>query len=377
MLLIFVGAAIFSTVALFTRQPMLVVYLVVGCLLGPHVFDLVSDAEVLSELGEMGIIFLLFIVGLELPPIKLKKVLGRSAVAVLVSSLVFFAIGFTIGKVLSYSLQECIVLGIAGIFSSTVLAVKLLPTTILHHRHIGEIVIGLLLLQDVVAILALLYLATNSGEEAQSAWVLPVIALPIFISIAYVGSKYVVWPLLRKFDVFTEFTFVLFIGWCLGLAGLAYFCGLTLEIGAFIAGVALANSRAAQSVAQTLEPLRDFFIILFFFYVGSSIDPAILWEVSAYVVILSLLLVVAKPLVFHMLLKWQGESSKTSWEVGFRMGQCSEFSLLIAYVAVELLSAQLTHVILGTTVLTMLISTYLVVFRYPSPIAPIDRLRVS
>lgn len=377
MLLIFVGAATFATFALFTRQPMIVVYLVVGCLLGPHVFNLVSDAEVLSELGEMGIIFLLFIVGLELPPIKLKKVLGRSAIAVLASSLVFFSIGFAAGKLLSYNLQECIVLGIAGLFSSTVLAVKLLPTTILHHRHIGEIVIGLLLLQDVLAIMALLYLATNSGGAEQANWVLPVIALPVFIAIAYLGSKFIVWPLLRKFDVFTEFTFVLFIGWCLGLAGLAYYGGLTLEIGAFIAGVALANSQSAQSVAQTLEPLRDFFIILFFFYVGSSIDPAILWEVAGYVVILSVLLIVAKPLVFHALMKWQGESPKTSWEVGFRMGQCSEFSLLIAYISIEFLSDQSMHVILGTTVLTMILSTYLVVFRYPSPIAPFDRLRVS
>lgn len=375
--LIFVAAAIVATLALFSRQPMIVVYIVVGCVIGPHGLHLIDDAELLSDLGELGIIFLLFIVGLELPPNKLTRVLGHSAVAVAATSVLFFAICFGAGLLFGFSTQECVVLGLTGIFSSTVLAVRLLPTTILHHRHIGEIVIGLLLLQDVLAILAILYLATSANDISQANWLRPAIGLPVLLATAYIGSKFIVWPLLRKFDVFTEFTFVLFIGWCLGLAGIAYFSGLTLEIGAFVAGVALANSQVAQGVAQTLEPLRDFFIILFFFFVGASIDPKILWSVSGYVIALSVVLIAVKPVVFKYLMQWQGEPSKTGWEVGFRMGQCSEFSLLVAYVAVELMTPQAMHVVLGTTVLTMILSTYLVVFRYPNPISPFERLRVS
>ena len=153
--------------------------------------------------------------------------------------------------------------------------------------------------------------------------------------------------------------------------------GLPVEIGAFIAGVVLANSPASQGIAQTLEPLRDFFLVLFFFYVGASVDPRMLWDVALQVALLALVLIALKPVVFRYLIASQGETKATSWEVGIRLGQCSEFSLLVLYLAATQMSDTSMLVVLGATVLTILVSSYIVVFKYKNPLALSDRLRVD
>ena len=166
-------------------------------------------------------------------------------------------------------------------------------------------------------------------------------------------------------------------GWCLGIASAAHFAGLSFEIGAFVAGVSLATSPIAQYIAESLRPLRDFFLVLFFFSVGAELNIALLLEVFFPTLLLALALVAIKPSVFAILLKWQGEAGATAWEVGYRLGQASEFSLLVSYVAVgaALLSKEAAHVIQGATVITLILSSYAVIFRYPSPIAISAKLR--
>lgn len=377
MLLIFVACAVLASLALFCRQPLIVVYIVVGCVLGPHGLQWVTDHQALSDLGHIGIIFLLFIVGLDLPPQKIKNVLRQSIVTVVASTAIFFAVGATIGMLFGFTILEAAITGIAVVFSSTIVGIKLLPNTVLHHRHIGEIVIGLLLLQDLLAVFALLYMKGLEGSFTWHSWLVASLGLPGLVAVAYFGAKYLFWPLLRRFDVFTEFTFLLFLGWCMGVAWLAHLLGMPVEVGAFLAGVVLANSQAAQGIAQTLEPLRDFFLVLFFFYVGASVDPRLLWELIWQVLVLGMLFVVLKPIVFRYLIGWQGESSETSWEIGSRLGQCSEFSLLVLYLAATQMSESSMLIVLGATVLTILISSYVVVFKFKNPIAISDRLRVD
>jgi len=151
---IFAGAAVLATFALYTRQPMLVAYIVLGCLLGPFGGAYVSDPKLLSEIAEFGIIFLLFLVGLNLQPSKLKNMVGESLLTALGTTLAFFLIGFGVMAAFGFSMVEAAVTGIAASFSSTILGIKLLPTTALHHRHIGEMVVSLLLIQDLLAILS-------------------------------------------------------------------------------------------------------------------------------------------------------------------------------------------------------------------------------
>ena len=377
--LIFAGAALLATLALFGRQPLLVAYIAIGCLLGPHGLALVTDAVHLSEIAEIGIIFLLFLVGLDLQPSKLHNMVMKSLLTALLSSIAFFAVGFSVMLAFGFEFREAVVTGVAVTFSSTILGIKLLPTTVLHHRHVGEIVVSLLLIQDFIAIVALLFasgygdsldsLVSNLGTIA--------IALPLLSAGAWLTVRFLILPLLKRFDVFHEFTFLLAIGWCLGFASLAEATGLSLAIGAFIAGVALATSPIALYIAESLRPLRDFFLVLFFFTVGAALDVRLLIEVALPTGLLAALLMLIKPGVFSALLRWQGESPATGWEVGYRLGQASEFSLLVSYVAITagLLGKEAAHVVQGATVLTLVVSSYLVIFRYPSPIAVRAELR--
>ena len=373
--LIFVGAALFASLALFARQPLIIVYIVLGCLMGPYVLNWAGDPHLLYEIGEIGIIFLLFLVGLDLPPNKLRNVLASSIVSAVASSIVFFVIGFSVLYAFGFSTVESIIAGIAMMFSSTILGVKLLPTTVLHHRHIGEIVISLLLIQDLFAIVALLILNMMNKDAAIEHWLVTAASLPLVGIVATVGVRYGIKPLLQKFDVYSEFIFLLSIGWCLGIASLAYASGLTLEIGAFIAGVAMANLSVSQYIANALRPLRDFFLVLFFFSVGAGINPLILIKLAVPTFVLAVILIFAKPAVFQILLRTQGENRNTAKEVSIRLGQASEFSLLIVYLTVGLLTIEASHVIQGATIITLLASTYLVVFRYPNPIAVSPELR--
>jgi len=377
--LIFTGAAVLATVALYTRQPVLVAYILVGCLLGPHGFKLVSDPRLLSEIAQFGIIFLLFLVGLDLPPNKLRHMAGKTVLTALGSTGVFFAVGFGVMVAFGFTVIEAVITGIAVTFSSTIIGIKLLPTTVLHHKHIGEIVISLLLIQDLLAITALLILAGYGDVESSALNDLAtvVLALPLVSLTAYVGVRYILLPLIKRFDVFHEYIFLLALGWCLGIASLAEFSGLSLAIGAFIAGVSLATSPISQYIAENLRPLRDFFLVLFFFSVGAGLNISMLMNVLLPTVVLAAALVVVKPGVFAFLLTVQGETKETSREVGYRLGQASEFSLLLSYVAVSaaLLSNEAAHIIQGATVLTLVVSSYLVIFRYPSPIAPSAKLR--
>lgn len=368
---IFTGAAALAALALYTRQPLIVAYIVLGCLVGPHGFALITDDRVLAEVGEIGIMFLLFLVGLDLPPTKLKDMVGESVLTAIASTAVFFGIGFGVMTLFGFTWIEAAITGTACVFSSTILGIKLLPTTALHHRHIGEIVISLLLIQDLIAIIALLVLAgldTQGGVLATTLTV--VVALPVVAAVAYLGVRFGIVPLLTRFDVYQEFTFLLAVGWCLGVASLSHHMYLSWEIGAFVAGVSLANSPIAQYITENLRPLRDFFLVLFFFSVGAAIDPALMLHVWLPTLLLALILVVVKPPVFRALLRWQKESDSVSREVGYRLGQASEFSLLLVFVAgTALISGEAAHVVQGATVLTLLVSSYLVVFRYPSPIA--------
>ena len=377
--LIFSGAAVLAAIALYLRQPLLIAYVAIGCAMGPHALSWVADPTLLAEIAEIGIVFLLFLVGLDLQPSKLRNMVGRSLIVALTTSAIFFALGVAVMKLFGFSWPEAWVTGAAVTFSSTIIGIKLLPTTVLHHRHIGELVVSLLLIQDLLAIITLLILNGFGSVERSVGLSIAVaaIALPAVVLLAVAGVRFAVLPLLRRFDAFHEFIFLLAIGWCLGISWLAHSAGLSLAIGAFVAGVSLANSPIAQYIAESLRPLRDFFLVLFFFSVGAALDMHLLFEVALPTIVLAGVLIAVKPVTFATILRWQRESRETAWEIGNRLGQASEFSLMVSYVATSaaILGTEAAHVLQGATVITLIASTYLVIFRYPSPIAPSAALR--
>lgn len=376
--LIFAGTAILSTVALFTHQSLLVAYIALGALLGPWGLKLVNNSSVIKQTGDIGIIFLLFLLGLDLQPQNLFHSLRKMSLITLYSSIIFFMIGFFVSQLFGYSLQECLLIGIASLFSSTIIGIKLLPTTTLHHQHTGELMISILLLQDIIAIAVLLALEIISDPAGSTYHVALILSsFPVLLIVAYVFQRYVLARLLGRFDQIHEYIFILSIGWCLCMTQLGHFFGLSDEIGAFIAGVALASNPISFYIAESLKPLRDFFLVIFFFTIGASFNFDYLPQVLVPALCLALLLLTLKPVVFKWLLYRSGEVKTVSWEIGVRLGQMSEFSLLVIYLALEtkLLSPLPSYMAEAAIIVTFIVSCYWTVMRYPTPLAATERLR--
>ena len=376
--LIFAGAAVLSTVALITRQSMIVAYMLLGVIMGPWGSQLVADPDAIHNIGSIGIIFLLFLLGLHLPPQKLIGMLKKVSWVGVVSSVVFAAVGYGIAVAFGFSKADCWVVGAAMMFSSTIIGIKLLPTTVLHHQHTGEVMISVLLFQDLLAIVVLLILKVSTVGANLSNEVLMVgVGFPLVLLFAFLVERYVLMWLFRRFSRIKEYMFLVSIAWCLSLAELAMVMGLSDEIGAFIAGVSLAASPISVYIAESLKPVRDFFLILFFFAVGADFNLNYLPTVALPAVLIAVILFVVKPLTYNVLLRNVGESNEVAWEVGARLAQVSEFSLIIAFAAssAHLISPKAQYLIQATTMVSFVLSSYLVVLKYPTPVSMSDRLR--
>ncbi len=376
--LIFTGAALFATLALFARQALPIAYIVLGICIGPYGFKLIDNAMAIEQMAQVGIMFLLFLLGLDLSPQRLLQMLRKATLITLGTSLVFALLSIGVARMFGYTWGECLLIGAAMTFSSTIIGLKLLPTRTLHHQHTGEIIISILLLQDLLAIAILLLIEGLGGRGSSLQGLgLLIVTLPLLLGFAWATSRYVLIPLIRRFDKIREYIFLIAIGWCLCISQVAALLGLSYAIGAFIGGVALATSPISLYIADSLRPLRDFFLVLFFFSLGAGFDLEMLGAVFLPTLVLGALLLGVKPWVFRGFLQWAGERSNIAMEVGVRLGQVSEFSLLIAVLAQqnELISREASYLVQATTILTFIASTYYLVMTYPTPVAISDSLR--
>jgi Kef-type K+ transport system membrane component KefB len=368
--LIYTGAALLSTVALYFRQSLLVAYMVVGVILGPWSLKWVNDSYIVQQIGDVGIIFLLFLLGLHLHPQNLIQMLKKTTLVALISSIIFIGVGYAVAMLAGFSHTEALVIGAAMMFSSTIIGLKLLPSSILNHQHVGELMVSILLMQDLIAIVVLLLLhGATMDSFGLSDFGIIAVSLPALLFFSYYFEKYVLMYLFQRFEKVREYMFLLSIAWCLSMAQLGVVFGLTYEVGAFIAGVSIATSSISIYIAECLKPIRDFCLVLFFFSVGANFNLHFLPQVALPALSLAALLLVLKPVVFKYLLVYVGEQDDTSWEVGFRLGQISEFSLLVAYIAASasLISESASYLIQASTIVTFLASSYLVVYKYQTP----------
>lgn len=378
MFVIFSGAALLSTFAMFTRQSLLVAYMILGAIFGPWGLMYVSDHHSIMQIGEVGIMFLLFLLGLHLEPQKLVHMLSKMTWVAVVSSFIFVLVSYLIVRYFGFSHIEGVVVGASLMFSSTVIGLKLLPTTILHHKHTGEVMIGVLLMQDLLAIIVLLLLHALQDGFSYLETSLVIIAFPAILLGAFLLERFVLVKLMRKFEQIQEYVLLISIGWCLGMSQLSGWIGLSEEIGALIAGVALAsNNEIAKYIAESLKPLRDFFLVMFFFSIGAGFNFDYLDIVRLPAAVLAGVLLVIKPLCYAWLLRWIGEAPKVANEVGLRLGQASEFSLLVAGLAVSfsIISDVASYLVQATTIITFVLSSYAVVLWYPTPMGTSERTR--
>lgn len=376
--LIFVGAAVFATLALVARQSLIIGYIVLGVVLGPSVLGWVTDTNLIQDISSIGIIFLLFLLGLHLSPNKLLDLLKQTTFVTLFSSVCFAVIGWAIAILAGFDMTNSLVIGVSCVFSSTIIGLKLLPTTVLHHKHTGEVIISVLLFQDLIAIVVLIALQAASSEQSVTIEFAKLVVLfPVLIAVVWALKKYVLMMLFKKYDRIQEYVFLLTLAWCLGISEMAYMIGFSHETGAFIAGISVASSPISMFISESLKPLRDFFLVLFFFTLGAGLKLDELGGIWLPAVALGLVMLIAKPIIFRFALRKVSETNKLGWETGFRLGQMSEFSLLIVAVALQsaLIDSATVYFVQLATLVTFIGSSYSVVLRYPTPVAVSDKLR--
>ena len=377
--LIFAGAAIFATAFLYLKQPVILAYIALGIAAGPWGIAVIEQPDHIEKISHVGVILLLYLLGINLKPDRLYHLFSKTAVVTLLTSLIFFVAVTSASLAFGFSFIESIIIGAALMFSSTIISLKLIPTTALHHKHTGEMMTSVLLMQDVIAILLIVMLSGGQGDDVTMTIALLFVKLIVLAVVAYGVVKYVINNLFMRFDSIQEYTFLLALGWGLLGAGVAEAVGLSYEMGAFIAGVAFASSPVSMVIAEQLKPLRDFFLILFFFSIGAQFNILVTQQVLFAGISIALLIVIMKPLVFKQGFQFIGESKSFSMELGARLGQGSEFSLLVSYSALSagLIELRASYLIQMVVIITFILSTYWVVYRYRTPISSSDRNRMD
>ncbi|HBE91042.1 MAG TPA: sodium:proton antiporter [Gammaproteobacteria bacterium] len=374
---IIVGAALLGTVFLYARQPIIIAYIAIGIIIGPSGLGLIRRPESIEQMAHLGVVLLLFIIGLNLQPGKLIKLFSKAIWLTFATSLLFASVSTGFAMLIGLDLASALIFGAAMMFSSTVVGLKLIPTTTLHHKHTGEVMTSVLLLQDILAIIVILFISGEQNQHVLATFVFIIIKLVALWFTAFMGVRYLIIPLLNKFDSVQEYTFVLTLAWCLFWAEAAHLLGLSFETGAFVAGLSIASRNVSLIVAENLKPLREFFLIMFFFAVGAKLDLQMSPGLLLAAMVFGAVLVPLKVWVFKYAFKRSGEKTRLSGELAVRLGQSSEFSLLVAFSALSagLLTPEEMNVIQVATIVTFVISTYWVVLKYPTPISGSPVLR--
>jgi len=371
LVLIFAGASILATIFLYLKQPIILAYISLGMLVGPWGIGLFKDPSHIEHISHLGIILLMFLIGLNLQPQKLYELLKKTALITLATCLIFALPIMLITRLFHFSWSESLIVGLSLMFSSTVVCIKLVPTSSLHHKHIGEIMISILLLQDIIAVGLILFLYNSRETNIHIEVLFLLLKTLVFTGLSYLFVHYGILALFRRFDKIQDYIFLMSLGWCLLSAEVANLLGLSYEIGAFVAGIMLAISPISLFVSEGLKPIREFFLILFFFAIGAQLDFLVTKHVILPGLILVCLILIIKPCVFNAAFRLAGETANLAKELGIRLGQSSEFSLLVAYGAFNAgkIEARTSYLIQLVAISTFIISTYLVVYKYPTPIS--------
>ncbi|MBI5880842.1 cation:proton antiporter, partial [archaeon] len=284
------------------------------------------DHEVIVKLSEIGIAFLLFMVGLELEFKKLKDIGLVSTVAGTVQMVAVFFLGYLAMKLMGFSKMEGIYLGLAVAFSSTMLVVKILSDRLENNTLHGRLIIGILVVQDIFAIVALSYLASTSSAAMGYSFIIKVL---LVLATGVLASKFV-FPKVFEFAATSrELLLSVSLSVCFLFALLFQAIGLSITIGAFVAGVLLANLPYNIEIVGRMRSLRDFFSILFFTSLGLQLVFTGISALLIPLLVLLLLTLLFKPLIIHFILCLLGQHTRTSFLSASSLGQISEFSLIL------------------------------------------------
>tara|TARA_Y100000310_G_scaffold314023_1_gene363020 strand:- start:104 stop:1810 length:1707 start_codon:yes stop_codon:yes gene_type:complete len=348
-------AAVLSYIIRLFKQPLIPAYILTGILIGPLFLGLISDQELIVSLAEIGVAFLIFTAGLEINFRKLKQVGKAASFGGTLQIALLFAIAFFVSTWLGFIDKAPIYIGLVVAFSSTMVVIKLLYDRKEINSLHGRIIIGILLIQDIAAIAALAILTTDLSLNSI------LIALGkalIFVVLAIILSK-AINPVFKRAARSTELLLLVAISFLFMFSIGAVMAQLSLVIGAFLAGVALANSDYKIEIESKIAPIGSFFAVIFFVALGMQLR-LISGNFLVLLLALLLLVIIIKPLVLMFLVRIFGYSKRTSFLTGNSLAQTSEFSLVIATLGYTLghISVELFSTLILLTIVTMSLTTY-------------------
>ncbi|MEP7103634.1 MAG: cation:proton antiporter [Candidatus Dojkabacteria bacterium] len=363
---ILIIASVISILFRYLKQPPIMAYILTGILVAQLTFFSNESKISLEMLSRIGITLLLFVLGLEFKVLELRSVGKVSFITAISHIAIATVVGFIICSVLGFSPVEALFLAFALTFSSTIIIVKLLSDkkdlTSLH----GKIAVGYLLVQDFCAILSLIFLAGFHDGQAPGLDILMIslVKALFLITITIIFSQYVFPKLIHSLSRSSEILFVASLAWAFGMASLVSSSpiGFSIEIGGFLAGLALANSEESTQIISKVKSLRDFFIVLFFVVLGTQLNFSDLDIVIVPALILSVFVLIGTPVTVMIILGLLGYKSRTSFLVGLSVAQISEFSLSLIILGQQLgqVSEKAVGVVTIVAIITFTLSTYLI-----------------
>lgn len=346
------------------KQPLILGYIIAGIILGPSVAGMIKEKELMETLSTLGVTFLLFLVGLELDFRKIREV-GKIAVITGVGQIVFTtALGLAICLLLGFDLVASGYIAVALAFSSTIIAVKFLSDKNETNSLYGRILVGFLLVQDFIALLVLILIkGSNSEGDLIYLSLISTLAKGIFlISAAVILSRTLLPRLFSRIAKSQELLFLTSLSWCFIFAIASVYIGLSIEIGAFLAGVSLASLPYTVPLVSKVKPLRDFFITIFFVSLGLHMAFVGGVNVIIPVVVLSLLVIIGNPIVVMIIMGLSGYKSRISFFTSITIAQISEFSLIVATLGLKVghINQEIVSIITLVGIITISVSSFMI-----------------
>lgn len=371
--LILMAGAVTTLVFRKIKQPLVLGYIIAGFLVGPHfsVFPTVADTENIDTLAEIGVIFLLFSLGLEFSFKKLMRVGGAASITALVEIAFITVAGYYTGKWMGWSSMDSLFLGGMLASSSTTIIIRAFDELGIKTKQYVRIVFGVLVVEDIVVILLMVLLSTIAvTKEFEGTQILFTVSkLVFFLALWFIGGIFLLPTLLKKAKSLLdeETLLILSIGLCLGMVVLATQVGFSAELGAFIMGSIIAETTSAEKVEHLIKPVKDLFGSIFFISVGMMIDPQAIVKYGWPVVAVTLLTLFGKLISTTIGALLSGQPLKQSVQVGMSMAQIGEFAFIVATLGLSLgvISDFLFPVAVGASAITTFTTPYLIKFSEP------------
>ncbi|HSP83234.1 MAG TPA: cation:proton antiporter family protein [Gillisia sp.] len=367
--LILFFAALLGAIGQLLRQPLIVMFILLGILVGPSVLDIVKSTEYIHLLAEIGIAILLFIVGLKLD-LRIINSIGKIAVLTGLGQIFFTSlIGYLLGLALGFSSMHSFYIAVALTFSSTIIIIKLLSDKKEIDSLHGQIAIGFLIVQDIAVILVMIILSAM-GQQTDSSLgyeiVKTILTGSLLFAIALIAMKWII-PGLSFFLARSQEMLILFaIAWAVTLAAVGELMGFSGEVGAFLAGVSLASSDFKEVISSRLISLRDFMLIFFFVNLGANLDLSIIGSQVSSALIFSAFVLIGNPIIVLIIMGVMGYRKRTSFLAGLTVAQISEFSLIFAGLGYSIghISEETVALITLVGLITIGLSTYLILYSH-------------